>query len=259
MAKDILQISEFGFTAWEFISAIYESSWDKLIVSRNNNSFKQCVYSQFNRTPNNIAIFKPMKEKQADMSRIPLSIPSRLSKTVLAKSKYFNKNLLSNFSFKNSDYLYAQVSKSNIENIIRIKDAFSNLSSNKINKIHKVMNNSTQKDKLKINITTKGPSRKQIIVSIGTNNSERIIAQADNYISNISRLLKSIKYKVSMNYIWFDNKRVFITTNKVAISSDFKIMKNYIKNLNNVDLNNVMNPILSQSKSYLKILDISYF
>lgn len=63
------------------------------------------------------------------------------------------------------------------------------------------MNNSTQKDKLKINITTKGPSRKQIIVSIGTNNSERIIAQADNYISNISRLLKSIKYKVSMNYI----------------------------------------------------------
>jgi len=142
-----------------------------------------------------------MKEKQADMSRIPLSIPSRLSKTVLAKSKYFNKNLLSNFSFKNSDYLYAQVSKSNIENIIRIKDAFPKLSSNKINKIHKVMNNSTQKDKLKINITTKGPSRKQIIVSIGTNNSERIIAQADNYISNISRLLKSIKYKVSMNYI----------------------------------------------------------
>ena len=32
-----------------------------------------------------------------------------------------------------------------------------------------------------------------------------------------------------------------------------------MKKLNNVDLNNVMSPRLSQSKSYLKILGIPYF
>jgi len=63
------------------------------------------------------------------------------------------------------------------------------------------MNNSTQKDKPKINIITKSSSRKQIIISIGTNNSERIIAQANSYISNINRLLKDIKSEVFTDYI----------------------------------------------------------
>ena len=63
MTKYIPQISEFGFIAQEFISAIYKSDWDKLIVNRNNSSFRQYVFSQFNGIPNNRTIFKLMKEK----------------------------------------------------------------------------------------------------------------------------------------------------------------------------------------------------
>ena len=33
--KDILQISEFGFVAWEFLSAIYKAEWNKLIANKN--------------------------------------------------------------------------------------------------------------------------------------------------------------------------------------------------------------------------------
>ena len=36
-------------------------------------------------------------------------------------------------------------------------------------------------------------------------------------------------------------------------------MEKYIKDLNDVDSNDIMSPRLSQSKSYLKILGIPYF
>jgi len=50
-------------------------------------------------------------------------------------------------------------------------------------------------------MTTKGSSRKQIIILIGINNPERVIVQANNYITNINRLLKGTKSKISVNYI----------------------------------------------------------
>ena len=251
IAKDIPQISECGFAAWKFISAIYESGWDKLTANQNNNSFRQYVSLQFNKISNNRTTTKPIKRKQADMSRIPLPIPPRLSKTVLAKSKYFNKNQLLNSLSSNNNCLYTQASKSDIENIIRIKDAFLKLPSIKVNEIHKVINNSTHNCKPKINIITKSPSKKQIIISMSTNNSERIIIQANSYISNINRLLKDIKSEVFTDYIWSDNKRVVIITNKVAVFSDLKIIEKYIKNLNDINSNDVISPRLPQSKSYL--------
>jgi len=45
-AKDILQIVEFGFTVWEFLSAIYESDWDKL-TANNDNCYKTRVWTDF--------------------------------------------------------------------------------------------------------------------------------------------------------------------------------------------------------------------
>jgi len=46
---DIPQISDFGFVAWDLISAIYNSRWDKLVADDNLRTFCQCVVSQFNR------------------------------------------------------------------------------------------------------------------------------------------------------------------------------------------------------------------
>jgi len=34
-ADNILQIVEFDFVAWDILLAIYESDWDKLVVSKN--------------------------------------------------------------------------------------------------------------------------------------------------------------------------------------------------------------------------------
>ena len=100
--------------------------------------------------------------------------------------------------------------------------------SNKIIKIYNVTSNKGIKEgKPKINGTTKGPSRKQIIISMSTNNSEVIISQANTYISNINTLFESIESKVSTNFIYSDNKVIIITTNKVAAFSNLNVVKSW--------------------------------
>ena len=121
------------------------------------------------------------------------------------------------------------------------------------------MNNINQKNKPKFNIMTKGPSRKQIIISMSINSAKRVMTQSNAHIANINRLLKGVKSEISADYIHSDNKGIVIMTNKIAIFSDLNIVEKYMKELNDIDLNNIMSSRLPQSKSYLKILGISYY
>ena len=88
---------------------------------------------------------------------------------------------------------YTQASRNNIKEIFKIKDIFSKLFLNKVLEIHNVINKLSQKSKAKLNITTKGSSRKQIIIFMGTNNTKRVMVQSNIYITNINRLFKDIK------------------------------------------------------------------
>jgi len=74
-----------------------------------------------------------------------------------------------------NNQLYIQVFKDNIKEIVKIKDTFPKLSSDKVTEIYKIINNPNQKDKPKFNIMTKDLSKKQIIISISTNNAERVM------------------------------------------------------------------------------------
>ena len=247
-AEDISQISEFEFIAWKFLSFIYESGWDKLIANKDNKTFRQYISSQFNMKPTKNMINNNLsKDKQANILRIPLPIPLRPSKSVLAKSKFFKKSLPFNLASKSNEWLYVQISKDSIKEIVKIKENFPKLSSHKIIEIFKVINNMNQKYKSKINMMTKCLSRKQIIIPISMTNIERIIAQSNAHIVNINRLLKGVKYDISVDYICSDNKGIIIITNKIATSSNLNIIKKYVKELNNVDANDVMSPRLSQS------------
>jgi len=67
-----------------------------------------------------------------------------------------------------------------------------------------------------------------------------IVSQVNIHILNINRLLKDIKSKVLANFIYLDNKEIIITTNKAIATSDLNIIKKYIKELNNINLNNIM-------------------
>ena len=76
-AKNIPQILEFGFVAWDFLLAIYESGWNRLVANKNQKSFRQCIFTQFNRKSiNNLVPNKEDKDKdkQASISRFSLPI-----------------------------------------------------------------------------------------------------------------------------------------------------------------------------------------
>jgi len=60
-----------------------------------------------------------------------------------------------NQSVNGDNKTYAQASKNNIDDIIKIKDAFPKLLIKKIIEIHNMMNNKEKKIKLRINIITK--------------------------------------------------------------------------------------------------------
>jgi len=244
--QDIPQISGFGFAAWDLIFSIYNSGWDKLLVDDKSRTFRQCVASQFNRK--DIPSTKVNnKTNLANISRIPPPIPPRPSASVLAKIKH-HKNTRS----------FAQATKGNAEDILKIKEAFSKLSTKKIIEMHNIAHNTNQKSCLKLNMTTKGPSRKQIIIPMSQDNSNIIITCADEYIFNINRLFKSIKSNVTADFLRSDNRGIIVTTNQIASSSDMSIIEKYIKESNNINPNDILPPCLPQSKSYLKILGIPY-
>ena len=116
----------------------------------------------------------------------------------MAKFKYFKNNQISDLNSKFNKLSYAQILKNNI---IKIKDILLKLSVNKINKTNNIINKLSQKSKSRLNMTMKGPSRKQIIIFINTNNIDRIIVSSNMYVTNINRLLKDIKSEISINFI----------------------------------------------------------
>jgi len=83
------------------------------------------------------------------------------------------------------------------------------------------------------------------------------MAQSNVHVSNINYSLKDIKLEICTDFICSDNNGIIITTNKVVSTLDMNTIQKYMKNLNNVDSNEVMSLRLLQYKSYLKILGIS--
>jgi len=107
-SNNIPYIVNFGSIAWKLINAIYKFKWDNLIVNSKDKTFQQYISSQFNKnkttTPKTTEDKKADKNKQADISRIPSSSTSRLSKSISAKSKYYKKT-----------QSFAQATKDNIQ------------------------------------------------------------------------------------------------------------------------------------------------
>ena len=107
-------------------------------------------------------------------------------------------------------------------------------------------------------MTTKGLSRKQIIVPMSRNNKKNFMKESNIHISNMNRALKSIKSNILVNFIHLDAADITIVTNKVITSLDLQTIEQYIKGANYINSNKVKSLRLSQSKSYLKIIGLSY-
>jgi len=88
-------------------------------------------------------------------------------------------------------------------------------------------------------MTTKGPSRKQVIISTNNNNKMSFMRNSSNHVTNLNRVLKNIKLNIMVNFIYQEQSEVTIITNKVASYLDLQTIKKYVKSTNCIEANEV--------------------
>ena len=133
------------------------------------------------------------KSKDSNISYFPyvltLSplIPVKLAKKLNKILKYFKKQQSVNQGPKS--YVQVLARQSNPTNIARetlkIKETFSNLQNKKIEIVQKIIS-SQDKPKPKINMTTKGPSHKQVIVPMKSDDANSFIKDLSMHVININ-------------------------------------------------------------------------
>ena len=79
---------------------------------------------------------------------------------------------------------------------------------------------------------------------MSNNNKSKFIKESSDHITNINRLLQSIKSDVRVNFIYSENLGVTIVTNKIASSLDLQTIKKYVKNAKYVVVKEVEVPCL---------------
>jgi len=270
MVNELNDFNGMGDAIWNFISSVYEARWDSLYTDQKSNTLRAKISSKFTSriAPSNNGNKKDIaKPAPVSINKVPPPppLPAKTRKEVNVISKYFhskkpsveNKDQGKNNSYGKS---YAQASKPsvNTSEVLKIKETFSSLSAKKIDQVNSIVN-SQNKPKLRIKMTTKGPSRKQVIIPMSEENINTFMKNSSLHVANINRLLRNTKLDILVDYIRSDPTGVIIITNKVSQQSDMSIIDQYIKNSNDINSLQVEEPRLPMSKSYLKIIGILYF
>ena len=249
---------------WGLIATIYTSRWDllpiedksirKLISEKiipgymklrlSNDKIAEDSSSPSTSLPSNMAVLPPTTNPAAT-TPLPTSVVSQK----VPKPSNMKKS-------------YAQASKTNlsskVEDILQVKEAFPSLSANEVGKILKVKNSSESKMKPKLNMTTRGLSRKEVIIPMTKSNAKLIMKSAYKHIANINECLKNSNSDIIADFIHLSNNGIIITTNHPANVTELSRIKNFLKKINNIDPVSIEVPHLSKSKLYMKIVELPY-
>ena len=268
MSNDLEDFNGIGDAVWNFLSSVYQSSWDSLYTDNHSKSLREKISAKL--TPRAVPLTTNKTIKTPNLVTInkapPLPpLPAKSKKEVNTISKYFvpNKpfvNSKDNGNSINLGKLYAQATKmsTNMSEVLKIKEIFLSLNAQKVDQVNNIVNGQA-KPKPCIKMTTKGPSRKQVIIPMSRENISSFMKSSSLYVANLNRLLHNAKSEVLTDYIQADNVGITIVTNKVSQQSDMAIINNYVKSLNDINSLQVEEPCLSKSKSYLKIIGIPFF
>jgi len=111
---------------------------------------------------------------------------------------------------------------------------FSTILLKNIIEINDIINKSgTVKPKTKM--TTKEPSRKQVVIPISEDNVKIIRSNANFYINSVNKLLKEANSNIIVDFIHIEKLSIIITTNQIASSHDMSIIKNILKESENIN------------------------
>ena len=143
----------------------------------------------------------------------------------------------------NKPKLHAQASKQNtsIANVIKIKETFPSVSMKEINEINNIIKGPI-KTKPCIQMTTKCPSRKQIIIPMIKDNINKFMKNSLIHVTNLNRNLRNAKSEVLVDFIQLDLLGITVATNKVSLNSDLIIIEKYVKNLENINSTQIKTP-----------------
>ena len=179
--NDLNNFDGMGDTIWNFISAVYAARWDTLYTDQKTNTLRSKISSKFTlrtiltngNNKKEIAKSVPVTINKA----LPLSpLLAKSKKEINVISKYFQskKSMVDNNVQGcniNSGKSYAQASKTsvNTSEVLKIKEMFPSLNAQKIDQVNNIVNGQN-KPKPHIKMTTKGLSRKQIIIPMSGDN-----------------------------------------------------------------------------------------
>jgi len=195
----------------------------------------------------------------ANINRLSPPIPAKYPKEVNEILKFFKNNKTVNLpTNKSKSYAQAPKQNTNMADVIKIKETFLSVGVKEIDQINNIIKEPS-KPKPRIQMTTKGPSRKQVIISMAKDNIDKFMKNSSIHVANLNRNLKNTKSEVSVDYICSDPLGIMVVTNSVLLNSDLLIIEKYIKNLENINFTQVKTLQLPQSKSYLKIIGIPYY
>jgi len=262
--NDLKDFDGMGDAIWNFISSVYEAKWDTLYMDDNANTLRAKISSKFtlsvtpNKNNNKNEIAKPVPVSIEKAPPPPL-LPAKPKTEINTILKYFKGNKTTSNPIKPTKS-YAQASRqtASTSKVLKIKEFFLALNANQIDWVNNIVKGNP-KPKPHIQMTTKGPSRKQVIVPMSNNNNNSFIKNFTFHVTNINRLLRNVKSDVAVDFIRSDPIGLVIVTNKVASMSDLQIISQYIKKSEDINELQVEEPCLPQSKLYLKIIGILFF
>ena len=93
---------------------------------------------------------------------------------------------------------------------------------------------------------------------MSNNIAKEFIKDSNSYVVNIKRVLKAIKSNTLANFMHVEDKGIVLMTNNVSSGSDLQEIEKYIKNSLSSNSDKMLLARLPQSKSYLKIVGISF-
>jgi len=211
-ANNLSDFDSMGDSIWNFISSVYSSNWNSLYTDNKSNTLRAKISSKFTpRIPpptnrNNKEASKPVL---ITIEKVPLlpPLPAKSKREVNVISKYFRNNKSLGEAKKLNEAKkptksYAQTSKptANMLEVLKIKEAFPALNAKKIDQVNNIIK-SNSKPKPRIQMTTKGHSRKQVIILMSSNNNSVFMKNSFFHVAKINRHLKNAKSEVLVNYI----------------------------------------------------------
>ena len=185
---------------WNFISLVYDAKWNALYTDNKANTLRAKVSSKF--TPRTIPQNNGSKKNIAKSVPVtinkvlsPPPLPAKTRKEVNIISKYFYPKKLSVentakgiSASPGKSYTQASKPSVSISDVLKIKETFPSFNAQKINQVNNIINGQN-KPKPQIRMTTKGPSRKQVIILISRDNVLSFMKNSSLHVANINRNL----------------------------------------------------------------------